>query len=378
MKAIAVITALLLLAGMSCEKTPETDQPPESLSNEAFPTPAEGIARSYYHCEWRKGGRPVIDGVVGEEEWEGASWSEDFVDITGNEESPPLRTQVMMTWDDESLFIAARLEEPHVQATITERDAVVWHDNDFEVFIDPDGDTHEYYEIEINAFATVFDLLLVRPYRDGGPAVHSWDIAGLEAAVGIDGTINDPSDVDTGWEVELAIPWKVLAECANKAAPPSEGDIWRINFSRVEWKTVVEDGQYVKVTDPETGKPYAESNWSWSPQGIVNMHYPEMWGYVQFTHATKGYGGSWFKPGPDDRAWDALRRLYYAEKTWYLRHGEYTDDIASLGLNDLEIFSHRWPPVLEATKNRFEARLITDDGSGAKQIVEDGRTRILE
>lgn len=31
-------------------------------------------------------------------------------------------------------------------------------DNDFEVFLDPDGDNHNYYEIEINAHNTVWDL----------------------------------------------------------------------------------------------------------------------------------------------------------------------------------------------------------------------------
>jgi len=369
--------AISMTLGFSCEKGEDEGGMPGTLSDEEFPRPAEGITRKVYHCQ-RLRGEPVIDGRINEEEWKGAVWTDDFVDITGSGENPPLRTRVRMAWDDTYFFVAARLEEPDVQATLTERDAVIWQDDDFEVFIDPDGDTHEYYELEINAYATVFDLFLVKPYRDGGPALHHWDIAGLKKAVSIDGTLNDPSDRDAGWEVELAIPWNVLAECANRAAPPSEGDIWRINFSRVEWKTVVEGGRYVKATDPETGKPFAESNWTWSPQGIVNMHYPEMWGYVLFTNAFRAYGGKLFEPGPDDEAWDALRELYYAEQTWMLRHGEYTADLGALGLSRRDIFGHKWPPVLEATRNRFEARLYLTDGPGAKQIVDDGRTRIIE
>ncbi len=371
------IVVLSLVSGLSCQQAEDAGDVPGTLSDEEFARPAEGMIRNIYDCE-RLRGRPVIDGRINEEEWKGADWTEDFVDITGSGEYPPLRTQARMAWDDEYLYVAARIEEPHVQATLTERDAVIWHDNDFEIFIDPDGDTHEYYEIEINAAGTVFDLFLVKPYRDGGPALHHWDIAGLKKAVSIEGTLNDPSDRDTGWEIEMAIPWKVLAECANRGTPPSEGDIWRINFSRVEWKTVVEGGRYVKATDPDTGKPYAERNWTWSPQGIVNMHYPEMWGYVRFTNAVRAYGGGVFEPGPDEEAWDALRELYYAEQTWLLRYGEYTDDVGALGLRNREIFDHQWPPVLEATKNRFEARLYSEDGSVAKQIVEDGRTRIIE
>ena len=51
--------------------------------------------------------------------------------------------------------------------TLTEHDSVIFQDNDFEVFIDPDGDNHNYYEIEINALNTEWDLRLPKPYRDG-------------------------------------------------------------------------------------------------------------------------------------------------------------------------------------------------------------------
>ena len=51
----------------------------------------------------------------------------------------------------------------------TQHDAVIFHNNDFEVFIDPDGDTHNYYELEINALNTVWDLFITKPYRELNP-----------------------------------------------------------------------------------------------------------------------------------------------------------------------------------------------------------------
>ena len=120
--------------------------------------------------------------------------------------------------------------------TLTEHDQVVYYDNDFEVFIDPDGDGCEYYEVEINALNTIFDLFLVRTYNDGGPALHGWDLKGLHTAVHVDGTLNDPTDKDTAWSVEMALPWPALAEAAHRPAPPTAGDVWRVNFSRVEWR----------------------------------------------------------------------------------------------------------------------------------------------
>lgn len=181
-----------------------------------------------------------------------------------------------MLWDDDCLYIAAEMEEPNVWATLTERDSIIFHDNDFEVFLDPDGDAKSYFELEVNALNTVWDLWLETPYRDGGQADSTWFIEGLRTAVNVKGTINNPSDMDQGWSVEIAIPWKALEDKAGMPCPPKQGDIWRINFSRVQWQTTVKDGKYAKV--PNT----PEDNWVWSPQGVIDMHQPEMWGYLEF------------------------------------------------------------------------------------------------
>ena len=94
-----------------------------------------------------------------------------FVDIEGDAKpAPRFRTRAKMLWDDTYFYIAAEMEEPHVWGTLTKHDSVIFHDNDFEVFLDPDGDTHDYYEFEINALNTGWDLFLDKPYRDGGQA----------------------------------------------------------------------------------------------------------------------------------------------------------------------------------------------------------------
>ena len=225
---------------------------------------------------------PQIDGTLDDECWEKAPWTASFQDIRGKDFPKPVYdTRVKMLWDDHYLYVAAWLEEPHIQGTITQRDAVIFRDNDFEVFIDPDGDTQLYYEFEINALNTIWDLLLVKPYREGGPALNGYDAKGLRSAVYIDGTLNDPSDTDKAWYVEIAFPLDVLAEL-NGNRKPSAGDQWRVNFSRVEWHTNIENGKYVKKKDPVSGKPLSEENWVWSPQGVVDMHRPEMWGFVHF------------------------------------------------------------------------------------------------
>jgi Carbohydrate family 9 binding domain-like len=60
---------------------------------------------------------PAIDGVIEYAEWSGASWTSDFIDITGENSTntPRFRTRVKMQYDDEYLYIAAQMEEPHVK-----------------------------------------------------------------------------------------------------------------------------------------------------------------------------------------------------------------------------------------------------------------------
>ena len=272
----------------------------------------------------------TVDGRLDDPAWQRAAWTADFTDIEGSvRPRPPLRTRVKMLWDDRYWYVAAELEEPDLWATITQRDAVIFHDNDFELFIDPSGSTHHYFEIELNALATVWDLFLPKPYRDGGQAVNGWDVKGLDVAVGLQGTLNDPEDRDRGWTVELAIPWTAFADSAGVTVPPRAGTQWRVNFSRVEWDRDVMAGEYRVRRDSATGKLRPEHNWVWSPQGLVNMHLPELWGVVQF-------GGARLQSDPDnDAARWALRRVYYAQRDFQQANGAYAADLAALAVPQL-------------------------------------------
>ncbi len=230
----------------------------------------------HYACP-RTPSSPSLSGHIDDPVWDLAPWSADFVDIEGDlKPKPRFRTRAKMLWDETALYIAAEMEEPDVWGTLTERDSVIFQDNDFEVFLDPDGDAKSYFELEVNALNTVWDLYLSVPYRDGGQADNAWCIAGLRTAVGIRGSLNDPSTVDEGWSLEIAIPWAALADRAGMPCPPATGDGWRINFSRVQWQVRVVEGRYEKVP----GLP--EDNWVWSPQGVVDMHQPEVWGFLEF------------------------------------------------------------------------------------------------
>ena len=297
----------------------------------------------------------VVDGKLSEEEWGNAPWSAYFVDIEGDKKpNPQYKTRIKALWDDEYIYFAAEMEEPHVWAKLRQRDTVIFHDNDFEIFLDPDGDTHAYYEFEVNAFGTPWDLLLLKPYRDGGPAEIGWDIAGLKVGAHVDGTINNPSDIDKGWSVEVAIPFKTLREWRNAGNKMEPGTHWRVGFSRVEWRTHVENGVYVKDINPATERPFPEDNWVWSPQGRINMHMPEMWGYFQFSGITAGEGNEEFIPDPDfDMKW-ALRLVYYAQNEYFRANGKYANNLKELSLSASDFPLGLDKPVIMTTRTTYE------------------------
>jgi cellulose/xylan binding protein with CBM9 domain len=290
-----------------------------------------------------------IDGRLNDAAWNRAPWTGPFVDIQGAKQPRPrFRTRAKMLWDDEYFYVAAELEEPHVWATLTAHDSVIFHDNDFEVFLDPDGDNHLYGELEINALNTTWDLLLPMPYRDSGRAVDAWEITGLRTAVHVNGTLNDSRDVDRGWTLEIAWPWKGLSELTPWPAPPKDGDQWRINFSRVEWEHQLVGGKYEKV------KGKREDNWVWSPQGAIDMHRPERWGVVQFSTAAPGSVA--YRPDPSLPARHLLHRVYYAQRDYHKARGMWAASLSDLGLTGLAS-SSVGDLRLEKTATSYEATL---------------------
>jgi hypothetical protein len=281
--------------------------------NLAYPmttsTPSYGIPEieaGHYTCR-KIDGPLTVDGDLSKPAWQQAQQSHRFVDMVTGE--PGLYdTRSAALWDDTNLYIAFWAEEPFVQATQTERDSIVFLENDLEVFIDG-GDC--YYELEINALNTIYEVFFIwkDAYQKGGrfdvPAfdVHqpdaltfggdydrtgasfwrgrhprglrwaflNYDMPGLQTAVKIDGRINDPTHVDKGWTLEIAIPWQSLGWLANgRSLPPRPGDVWRIFF-----------GRFQKLT-PSGQEIQPHPAWVFNKHGVYDTHLPECFPFVYF------------------------------------------------------------------------------------------------
>ncbi|HRO44432.1 carbohydrate-binding family 9-like protein [Agriterribacter sp.] len=316
-----------------------------------------------------------IDGKMNEPAWGKAPWSAYFLDIEGDAKPRPAHaTRFKMLWNTTHLYIAAEMEEPHIWATLTQHDQIIYHDNDFEIFIDPDDDTHDYFEIEVNALNTIFDLFLSRPYRNGGHLSTAWNAGGLQSAVYINGTLNNPGDTDKKWTVEMAIPFGALQK-DNAAPEVKAGDRWRINFSRVQWDTEIVDGKYKKKINPATGKPFPEHNWVWSPQGVINMHYPERWGYLWFAAEDAKKEKEAYGLPPSEDAKKYLWLIYYKQKQYRQSHGKYADNLSQLQLPSVITVKpgNECTLQLTAVEKQFTATVTCDAGREGWQIDQNGR-----
>ena len=223
----------------------------------------------------KKTGAPiVIDGKLDEPQWQSALITEDFVNPTDGSDAK-IKTRGKLLWDNENLYIGFIAEDPDVWGTRTIRDSQLWKEEPVEIFCDPNGDEKNYFEIEINPLGTELDILMSKSYSAGGSADFSWDIVGLSSAISVAGTLNDPSDTDTAWYCEMAIPFSALDTkiTGSMSNPPTAGDMWRLNLAR-----------YNRMRD-SNGNELANGTEisSWNNMGAPSFHVPERFGKIIFS-----------------------------------------------------------------------------------------------
>lgn len=353
----ALILSLTLIVFSSCNQKPDSE-----ILELQFPIPKK--------YEILKTQKPIsIDGKANESSWDYASWTDSFIDIEGNKNPIPYYdTRVKMLWDDDFVYFYAEMEEEHVWGDITERDAVIFRNNDFEIFIKPNQFQPYYAEFEVNALGTLWELFLARPYRRNGPVLNQWDVNETQIGIDIRGTLNDPSDVDTGWNIEMAIPIQAIKDI-DRGSEVKEGSMWRVNFSRVQWQHQVKNGIYSRKQDAN-GKLLPENNWVWSEQSAIAMHRPEHWGYLFFTDEDTlsepiGYADDF------EIEQQLLFHLYRKQLEWKIANNTYSSDITDFNGPNFLVNSNALTAYTSITKIGFE---ITIFGNGKESITinQDG------
>ncbi|MCW9707957.1 carbohydrate-binding family 9-like protein [Fodinibius salsisoli] len=338
-----------------------------------FPVPQTPFAPQEY-VVYQTRDSITIDGKMDEASWQQAKWTDSFVKAAskGNV-MPEYATKVKVLWDEDYLYVGAYLEDPHLWSTMHERDMPLHLANAFEIFIDPDKDTYNYIELQINALGTIWDLYLSRPYRDGGQGISDYNLLNYHSAVHLDGTINEPGPEDEGWSLEYAIPIPSILALDTDKQSLSDGDQWKVNFQRAQRRLEVTDGEYQLAQDPTTNKPYPPDYSVWSPQGIINIHYPEMWGLLQFSEATVGDDEVPFEADPGQPYKWLLRQLYYEMKEFQSYHGYFPNNIQALNIKDPLWAEYQDRIMVETTRSLFQITLMIKESETVWHINHLGR-----
>ena len=242
-----------------------------------------------YLCQ--RAARPIaIDGQLDEDAWAQATRSPRFVDMATGAVTL-FDTRASLLWDDDCLYVGVWLAETDVRSTGAERTGLVWQENAVEVFIAGPGTV---YELAVNPLRTSLEMLYIwkDSYQRGGRydipefdlAVHQpmvfggdagphhprgmrwgffhWHFPNLQIDVHIDGTLNQREDVDRGWSVELAFPWRGMGHLAPEGAPPPKaGDVWRLALARRQ------------IIDQNTAPRVA--TWTWQQLASGDLLAPE-------------------------------------------------------------------------------------------------------
>jgi hypothetical protein len=235
---------------------------------------ADPVAPPVHDCRWRV--QPVVvDGRVDEAEWRGAQWVDGFwgLDAASAERT---RTRAALLWDDAGLWFAAVMQDTDLYAVVTQHDGNTWDDDVFELFLKPPGGFADlrrtgrpYYEFEVNARNTTFDLL----FEGNGERKRDF-LAGLareafqwKTAVQVAGTLNDGAAGDSAWSVEGFLPWSDFAPTGGR---PHTGAAWTGIFARYDFPSSGK-GPRISASAPMTAE-----------QGF---HDPARWMTIRFVAA---------------------------------------------------------------------------------------------
>lgn len=205
---------LFLLSALPALAAPQDQKP--------TPPQPEPALRQF---EVTRAATPVkIDGVLDEEAWKTAT----VVDLPyewfpGDNTTPPVKTEALITYDGDNLYVAFRCQDPDpkaIRAHLMDRDATATFVQDDHVgfSVDTFNDERRAFQFRVNPLGVQVDGVFS---EIDGAEDFSWDAIWSSAA----------RTTADGWVAEIAVPFRQL-RFPRTAAPQTWGfDIFR-NYPR--------------------------------------------------------------------------------------------------------------------------------------------------
>lgn len=138
----------------------------------------------------------------------------------------PNRVKIFTLWDENYLYVGYEVRDRYLAGFQTERDhKALYKDDMIEVLLDPRRDaTDKWLEDDIVYHVNVLGQVKDDRGTPEGKSDAAWQ-SQAQFAVGLEGSLNDSTDLDTGFSVELAVPWSEIG------ISPRPGATVGINFA---------------------------------------------------------------------------------------------------------------------------------------------------
>lgn len=209
-KLALAVSSLVLLTGLSAHARSSRETHRDPAPSKVYKT-SESI---------------TIDGKADEACWETAQeLSLEHYYLT-EKLSDKQKTSLKLLWDEKHIYAFFECRDRYINARETERDGEPYFDDCAELFFIPTADVIQmHFGFEINLLHVANDFVFMNKlFRDKGVAVTGYNPV-YQVATQIKGTMNDNSDNDRGWTMEIAIP---LAELSTSRVIPAvkEGSSW--------------------------------------------------------------------------------------------------------------------------------------------------------
>jgi len=164
----------------------------------------------------RLNGSITIDGNLDDTGWQGVARASNFSEQFPNRgRKAPVETEVMLTYDDENLYIAFICYDPDassIRTSWSDRD-IIWNDDYMGIIFDTYADGVWAYEIFVNPIGL---------QGDGMQVTSGGEDMGFDLIFDSRGVVTD-----SGYQVELAIPF------ASLRFPDKPEQLWKATF----WRT---------------------------------------------------------------------------------------------------------------------------------------------
>ena len=214
-----------------------------------------------------------IDGHSNETDWQLAPTLDFIMPWSDLKKERAQSTVARLLWDDDYLYIVYECVDPYLDAEVENHDGPVYQEDAVEIFATPNAANEDgitYFGYEMNIKGTLLDYIAFGGGDEWTSNIHfPWQSEGVQIATSFDGTLNDHTDVDRGWILEIAIPHDNFRHISGQI-PPRDGDIWRAGLNR----TAGHQGQF--------------GVWSDTHSANASFHHATRFGKLIFSTDTTG------------------------------------------------------------------------------------------